>query len=53
MADAKKAAVMGLVRATLACAVLFGLHLEPEQQAALVVLAEAALIAASVLRRTE
>ena len=48
--DTKKTAVMGFVRALLACAVLFGLKLEPEQQAGLVVLAESALVLASALR---
>lgn len=48
--DAKKTAVMGLVRAVLACVVLFGLELSPEQTAALAVLAEATLVAAVALR---
>ena len=46
----KVAAVVGFVRATLACAVLFGLHLSPEQLAGLVLTVEAGLVAVAVLR---
>ena len=46
----KVAALVGFVRATLACAVLFGLHLSSEQLAALVLVAESSLVAWTVLR---
>lgn len=50
MSDVKRTAIMGFVRAALACAVLFGLSLSTEQEAGLVVLAESALVVATVVR---